>query len=77
MKKQIFTKVGVLFLASIITLSSQALAQITGEVRQDSETWCVFNDWEARDQQARIRGTYNTGRYSISTPFGKWFCTMK
>ena len=67
MKKQIFTKMNVLVLGSFIILAGQAIAQMTGTVQQDSESWCVFNDWQARDQQARIRGTYDTGRYSMRT----------
>ena len=77
MKNQIFSKIILLVLGSLITLSIQSLALITGNVWETTEAWCVFNDWEARDQQARIRETYDAGRYSIDTPFGRWYCTMK
>ena len=52
--------------------------QPSGTVKENNEVWCVFNDWQARDNRANFEGTFNNGRYSTGTPFGgKWYCTMK
>lgn len=52
--------------------------QPSGTVKENDEVWSVFNDWEARDQRARIEGTYDNGRFSIGTTFGgRWYCCMK
>ncbi|KAG2430338.1 hypothetical protein HYH02_013814 [Chlamydomonas schloesseri] len=43
----------------------------------------IWNDWEARDQRARIERTYNHGRFSHERKFilginnGRWYCCLK
>lgn len=62
----------------IIDLLGYLGIQPTGTVKENDEVWCVFNDWEARDQKARIEGTYDNGRFSIGTTFGgRWYCCKK
>jgi len=44
--------------------------------------YCIWNDWESRDQVARIQCTYNGGRFSkvyrtLGIPNGRWYCTYK
>lgn len=48
----------------------------TGDAREDNTTYCIFNDWNARDRLAKLRGTYNR-RFSRRTPFGTWYCYSK
>ncbi len=56
------------------TLGSLGLVG-TGVVRDEKHTWCVFNDWEARD---RMKGTYKGGNINFKTTFGgTWFCVKK
>jgi len=47
--------------------------QPTGTVKANETSWCVFNDWKARDTKASANG--HSGRYSLATTFGgKWYC---
>jgi len=63
---------------SVLGLVGYLGIQPTGTVKENDETWCVFNDWAARDQRARIEGTYDNGRFSVGTTFGgRWYCCMK
>lgn len=50
----------------------------SGTVRESNDVWCVFNDWQARDQRANGEGTFEEGRFSIGTTFGgRWYCCKK
>ncbi len=50
----------------------------SGTVRETDTVWSIFNDHAARDSRAQAEGTYDSGRFSISTTFGgKWYCCMK
>ncbi len=62
----------------IISMLGYLGIQPSGTVKENDEVWSVFNEWEARDQRARIEGTFENGRFSIGTTFGgRWYCCMK
>lgn len=53
---------------------------VTGQVHEDSQAYCIFNNWETRDNLAKIKGAYGDGcdrRFSSKTPFGTWYCYAK
>lgn len=50
----------------------------SGATHETNDYWCVFNEWQARDNFARSRGTYDNGRWSLPTWFGgRWYCAAK
>lgn len=63
---------------AIINMLGYLGIQPSGTVKENDEVWSVFNEWEARDQRARIEGTFENGRFSIGRTFGgRWYCCMK
>jgi hypothetical protein len=67
---------------ALINQSSDFLRNIgispSGSVHETDDYWCTFNEWQARDNFANSRGTYDNGRWSLGTLFGgRWYCAAK
>ena len=70
---------GIAFCAQSI---NKILDDISANYFENEEVCCYWNDWEARDQRARIMRTYNNGRFSRQKTFwgipnGRWYCVYK
>jgi len=52
--------------------------QPSGSIKETDDYWCIFNNWQDRDNYARAHGTFDNGRFSTSTTFGgRWYCSVK
>merc|ERR1712130_959801 len=65
-----------------IDVGMQALGSISEYYYENEAMMAWWNDWESRDQRARIERTFNTGRFShqhrtLGIPNGRWYCCMK
>jgi hypothetical protein len=53
------------------------LIQLSGTVDNTDEHWCVFNNWEDRDNRASAARRFDN-RYSVAGTFGgRWYCYLK
>ena len=46
-----------------LAIGQRVLDSVTDYYYEDAAMLCYWNDWKARDQQARIQKTYNNGRF--------------
>jgi hypothetical protein len=67
---------------AVIDRANAVLDNISESYYENNEVYAFWNDWEARDQRARVEGTYNNGRFSrekrtLGFVNGKWYCCLK
>merc|ERR1712179_557661 len=65
-----------------LEIGNKALDELSASFYENEAVWCIWNDWQARDQQARIQRTYANGRYSrekrvFGVVSGRWYCCYK
>jgi hypothetical protein len=52
--------------------------QPSGSIKETNDYWCIFNNWQDRDNYAHAHGTYDNGRFSTGTMFGgRWYCSVR
>merc|ERR1719414_1233089 len=66
-------------LEKALGLGMKVLDNIMDSHFEDAAKMCIWNDWEYRDQWARIQRTFRYGRMSrtkktLGIPNGRWFC---
>merc|ERR1719369_1341000 len=76
-------EVGAAVAGELSGVIANALNDLTGSLfahhYEDENIICMWNDWESRDQQARIQRTYNRCRFSRAKRTwgfvnGRWYC---
>ena len=65
---------------ALIGIGNEALDSISENTFENEAMYCIWNDWESRDQRARINKTFKNGRWSqqkrtLGAPNGRWYCT--
>lgn len=65
-----------------LKLGVGVLDNISESYYENDAMFAYWNDWQARDQQARIQKTFDNGRFSrkkrtLGIVNGRWYCCYK
>jgi len=74
-------QVGLAAAAKALDVGLMALESISTSYFENEGVLCWWNDWESRDQRARIEKVFDNGRFSrqhrtLGIPNGRWYCAM-
>ena len=65
-----------------LALGLKELDKLSTSHYENAGLICWWNEWQSRDQRARIEKTFNNGRFSrvrrtiFGIPNGRWYCCM-
>jgi len=67
----------------LATLYSAGVENLSSNYLDNEAVFCMWNEWESRDQRARIECTFDGGRFShakkgfLGITNGRWYCAYK